>query len=79
MYFLLLETGIDTPFSLYFQYNLPLAFGQVAKGILSNLVKVKKKNVIHFVLDKWISFSIKDNQSNELLTANIRFQITRPP
>ena len=43
MYFLLLETGIDTPFSLYFQYNLPLAFGQVAKGILSNLVKVKKK------------------------------------
>ena len=47
------ETVIHGSFFLCFQYNLPSTFGQVAKVMLSNIMKAKG-NVIHFIFDKWI-------------------------
>ena len=47
------ETVIHGSFFLCLQYNLPSTFGQVAKAMLSNIMKAKG-NVIHFIFDKWI-------------------------
>ena len=69
------ETVIDASFFLYLQYNLPSTFGQVAKVILSNIMKAKG-NVIHFIFDKWISPSIKDNERNDRASVNTSFQVT---
>ena len=54
---------------------MPSTFGQVAKVILSNIMKAKG-NVIHFIFDKWISPSIKDNERNDRASVNTSFQVT---
>ena len=69
------ETVIDASFFVYLQYNLPSTFGQVAKVILSNIMKAKR-NVIHFIFDKWIGPSIKDNERNDRASVNNSFQVT---
>ena len=69
------ETVIDASFFLYLQYNLPSTFGQVAKVILSNIMKAKG-NVIHFIFDKWINPSIKDSERNDRVSVTTSFQIT---
>ena len=55
------ETVIDTSFFLYLQLNLPSTFGGVAKCILSKIMNLPG-NVIHYVTDKWLNPSIKDNE-----------------
>ena len=62
-------------FLLFLQYNLPSTFGQVAKVILSNIMKAKE-NVIHFTFDKWISPSIKDSERNDRASETTSFQVT---
>ena len=69
------ETVIDASFFVYLQYNLPSTFGQVAKVILSNIMKAKG-NVIHFIFDKWISPSIKDSERSYRASVNTSFQVT---
>ena len=69
------ETVIDASFFVYLQYNLPSTFGQVAKVILSNIMKAKG-NVIHFIFDKWISPSIKDSERNDCASINTSCQVT---
>ena len=55
---------------------MPSTFGQVAKVILSNIMKAKG-NVIHFIFDKWISpSSIKDSERNDHASENTSFQVT---
>ena len=69
------QTVIDASFFLYLQYNLPSTFGQVAKIILSDIMKAKGK-VIHFIFEKWISPSIKDSEKSDRGSVNSRFQVT---
>ena len=69
------ETVIDASFFVYLQYNLPSTFGQVAKVILSNIMKAKG-NVTHFIFDKSISPSIKDSERNHRASVNNSFQVT---
>ena len=53
-------TIVDVMFFLHLQVNLPGNFDGVARCILAQLTKFQSK-VIHFVSDKWISPSIKDD------------------
>ena len=68
------ETAINASFFLYLQYNLRSTFGQVAKVMLSNIMKAKG-NVIHFIFDKWISPSSKDNERSDRTSVNTSFQV----
>ena len=62
--------------------SLMLHFSSVCNTIycrpldkLSNIMKAKG-NVIHFIFDKWISPSIKDNERNDRASVNTSFQVT---
>ena len=69
------QTAINASFFVHLQYNFPSTLGQVAKVILSNIIKAKE-NVIHFIFDKWISPSIKDSERNDSASVNTSFQVT---
>ena len=53
-------TIFDAMFFMHLQVNLPGNFDGVARCILAQLTKFQSK-VIHFISDKWISTSIKDD------------------
>ena len=55
-------TIVDAMFFMHLQVNLPGNFDGVARCILAQLTKFQSKVIhIHFVSDKWISPSIKDD------------------
>ena len=54
---------------------MPSTLGQVAKVIFSDIMKAKE-TVIHFIFDKWISPSIKNNERNDCAAVNTSFQVT---
>ena len=53
---------VDAMFFMHLQVNIPGNFDGVARCILAQLTKFQSKVIhIHFVSDKWISPSIKDD------------------
>ena len=68
------ETVIDASFFLYLQMNLPTTFGHIAKVLLTKIM-TSMGDIIHYVTDKWINPSIKDNERDSRCSYNSSYEI----
>ena len=68
------ETVIDASFFLFLQSNLPTTFGHIAKVLLTKIM-TSMGDTIHYLTDKWLNPSIKDNERDSQSSNNASYEI----